>query len=412
MKEITFLQLIEKAKEEVKGFGYSNESIDSYNKFFDELVVYFQKKGIEKYDYTFAYTYFKNKYNIDDFSVSKIKKNQLKFFRACQMLNDINNGKCIKRLYSYKTNTIISSDCYNSILMSFLRYVESIGLSESIIDGMTRINKNFLVFLENKKICNLEKIDYNTILSFISTMPVNRKTRNLYLYYFRTFLDYLYKKNIINDNLSVSISKFKVVKCDTIPSIWNLDEIKLLLASIDRSDAKGKRNYAIILLALTTSMRGADIVNLKIQNIDFRNNKISFVQEKTKNAVELPLLDSTKEAIKNYILEARPESEYDNLFLTLTHIPKPLQWGRSLSRMIVRYAKEIKLKSNQKRGIHSFRHTVLNYLFNDNETSLATITEISGHSNPESLQPYIKTDIERLREFTLTKKDFGGKDEK
>ena len=68
----------------------------------------------------------------------------------------------------------------------------------------------------------------------------------------------------------------------------------------------------------------------------------------------------------------------------------------------------MQLKNNQKRGIHSLRHTTLNYLFNDNETSLTTITEISGHYNVDSLNAYIKTDIKRLSEFTLSIKDFGG----
>ena len=41
MKEVTILQLVEKAKEEVIKFGYSSSSINEYNNAFDELVRYF-----------------------------------------------------------------------------------------------------------------------------------------------------------------------------------------------------------------------------------------------------------------------------------------------------------------------------------------------------------------------------------
>ena len=80
----------------------------------------------------------------------------------------------------------------------------------------------------------------------------------------------------------------------------------------------------------------------------------------------------------------------------------------SLSCMLAKYSNKLSFNHNQKRVIHSLRHTTLNYLFNDTETSLTTITEISGHNNPNSLNPYIKTDINRLSEFTLNISDFGG----
>ena len=315
---------------------------------------------------------------------------------------DISEGKDIQLQYNYETKDVITNNDYDNFLSLFFEYIRNIGLSKNVRQRMKSVNRDFLLFLENNKIEKIEMVDYNILLSFISTMPESRKTRNLYLYYLRTFLDYMYEKNIINDNLSLLLPNYKIVKNDNIPSIWDLKEAKLLLESIDRSDAKGKRNYAIIILALTTSMRGVDIINLKIQNIDFRNDKISFIQEKTKIAIELPLLHSAKEAIKDYILEARPNADYDNLFLTLNPIPKPIKTTCALTDMIKRYVEQLNLKTNQKRGIHSFRHTVLNYLFNDEETSLTTITEISGHINPESLQAYVKTNIDRLKELTLT----------
>ena len=120
-------------------------------------------------------------------------------------------------------------------------------------------------------------------------------------------------------------------------------------------------------------------------------------------------MDKTKDALLDYINNARPiASNYQHIFLSCNTISKPITNTSALSTMLKRYSNKVGLTNNKKRGIHSLRHTTLNFLFNDNETSLTTITEISGHYNPDSLNAYIKTDITRLAEFTLTIKDFGG----
>lgn len=42
----------------------------------------------------------------------------------------------------------------------------------------------------------------------------------------------------------------------------------MLLSSIDRSDAKGKRDYALMLLIVKCCMRIGDILNLEMTDID------------------------------------------------------------------------------------------------------------------------------------------------
>ena len=411
MKETTLTQLIEKAKEEVKNFGYSSTSINEYNSIFNEILNYFNETNVKSYDLERAFNYFIEKYKINNFYKQKyIKKYYLKRFRACKILDDLNNNHHIKRQYSYKYSKKITFEYYQNILNSFALYIEQIGLSKNIRLGMIRITKNFLLYLNDSKLM-FKSLTYNNLLKFISTFPNNRKSKNLYLYYLRTFLNYLFENDYLNKNLSILIPNLKIVKENKVPSIWNFEEIKLLLNSIDRTTNKGIRNYAIIVLALTTGMRGCDIINLKIKDIDFKSNTINFTQEKTKTYVELPMLSITKNAIVDYILKSRPKVSYNNVFLTLGHIYKPFKTTGALTTMIIAYIKNLNLNTKQKRGIHSFRHTVLNYLFNDNETSLTTIAEIAGHNNHESLNSYIKTDIERLRTLTLTYEDFGGKND-
>ena len=47
------------------------------------------------------------------------------------------------------------------------------------------------------------------------------------------------------------------------------EEAQKILNEIDTSSAQGKRNYAMVMLAYSTGLRGCDIVNLKFENIDW-----------------------------------------------------------------------------------------------------------------------------------------------
>ena len=82
-----------------------------------------------------------------------------------------------------------------------------------------------------------------------------------------------------------------------------------LLAAIDRGNPSGKRDYAIILLVARLGIRVGDVNNLKFENIDWRTNSISFVQNKTGNRATLPLLKDVGWAIIDYVNNGRPKIE-------------------------------------------------------------------------------------------------------
>lgn len=409
MKEMNLSQVIEKAKEEVIKFKYAIGTIKIYNFCFNEIKKYHEHINMEFFDYNVTINFIKEKFKLNQTSLEYRNRYIRLYLRTCKILDEINNGNDIKKKYNYNNEVNIENDNYKNIFQLFSFYMNNIGFSNNNKTRILKVNKQLLIFLEKNKINNFKLINYNILLQFINNMPNNIATRNLYFYYLRVFFDFLYENNYIEKKLSLLIPNIKHVKNTKIPSIWNFKDIKILLNSIDKSTKIGKRDYAIIILAITTSMRGCDIVNLKISDINFKDNTISFIQKKTKNSVTIPLLKITKEAIKDYLLDARAKTNYNNVFLTINN-PRPISGAGALTNMIMKYVSKTNLTTNQKRGIHSFRHTVLNYLFNDNETSIITITEISGHIKPESLQSYIKTDLKRLREFTLSRKDFDKND--
>jgi len=92
------------------------------------------------------------------------------------------------------------------------------------------------------------------------------------------------------------------------------DDIAAVLSIIDRSTVRGKRDYAIILLAAVTGLRACDIVGLSLDSMDWRIGEIRIIQEKTEKALALPLTTDVGEAVREYVLNARPHSNPTKYF--------------------------------------------------------------------------------------------------
>lgn len=54
-----------------------------------------------------------------------------------------------------------------------------------------------------------------------------------------------------------------------VPSVYTYEEVEKLLSCVDRSTPMGKRDYAILLLAVRVGMRASDIRLLCFSDVDF-----------------------------------------------------------------------------------------------------------------------------------------------
>lgn len=87
------------------------------------------------------------------------------------------------------------------------------------------------------------------------------------------------------------------------------------------------RNKAVILLLLFTGLRGCSVTGLTLNSIDWEKEMILVEQQKTSVLVEIPLSAVVGNAIYDYLVEERPDTESTRLFLTETHPFSPLTAG-------------------------------------------------------------------------------------
>ena len=98
------------------------------------------------------------------------------------------------------------------------------------------------------------------------------------------------------------------VRHESDPHLWTEEEIRQLLARIDRQSATGKRDYSMILTTARLGLRVSDLRGLELGDLDWRAKQITIVQHKTGRPLRLPLLDDVGWAMIDYIRDGRPET--------------------------------------------------------------------------------------------------------
>lgn len=75
------------------------------------------------------------------------------------------------------------------------------------------------------------------------------------------------------DDLAAKMPMVKARKQTAIPSVWTHEELKQLVGAIGRESPKGRRDYAIILIACRLGLRCTDIKNLCFENFNWTEKK-------------------------------------------------------------------------------------------------------------------------------------------
>ena len=92
----------------------------------------------------------------------------------------------------------------------------------------------------------------------------------------RAFFRFLYQNEMISKDLASEMPMIKARKQTNIPSVWTHDELKKLIGAIDRGNPKGKRDYAIILIACRLGLRCKDIKELRLENFNWSEKALFY----------------------------------------------------------------------------------------------------------------------------------------
>ena len=285
-------------------------------------------------------------------------------------------------------------------------YVESVQTADnSDATKKLRIHhiRQFYEFLASRKVSGIHDISAQIVSDYAASLqgesPVYTKHRLATLrFYFR----FLKQKSILECDWSFAVPKVIAPKNLNVPALWSREELERLLKSIDRGSPAGKRDYAVILLVVQLGLRIADVSALRLDSLKWERNELEFIQHKTGNRVTQPLLEDVGWAIIDYIKYGRPKVESPFVFLTANAPYTPMKSG-SIGCILDRHRARcgIEKKNGAVSGMHSLRHAMARRLL-EQGTELSTVANIMGHTSYASTSPYLKVDIEDLRECALS----------
>lgn len=280
----------------------------------------------------------------------------------------------------------------------FLNYLTNIKrYSLNTVKAYKKDIEDFQDFIFNNNI-ELNEVDKYVIRDYLtflykksSKRSIKRKFSGLRHYY-----KYLVKQGYVKTNpfLGVSTPKYK----NTYPVALYLKEVELLFSENNkRTDIFKERDQAILELMYSSGMRVSEVVNLNLQDIDYRTRIIRVFGKGKKERI-VPYSNTCKECLVNYVsntrktLQAKSSEVTNALFLNKN--------GKRLTTRGVEYIfKEISKKTGTNIDFHphTLRHTFATHLL-EGGADLRTIQELLGHESINTTQVYTHVTTQNMKE--------------
>jgi len=223
-----------------------------------------------------------------------------------------------------------------------------------------------------------------------------------YLGIVRRFLQYVFIRQGMEQDLSFAVGGVKCYRYAGLYDVFTEAELDKLLISVDRSEAIGKRDYAVLLLAARYGMRPSDIRKIRLEDIHWRDGYIVFCQSKTGRPLTLPLLPDVAEAIIEYLRDGRPATEVRNIFVRHKAPFESFVPGNNLFRVMSKALRQAGLERRPgARGLYLFRYTLATKMLSG-KVSIKMIGDILGHASTNSTLGYTKIDLPALRSVSLS----------
>ena len=400
MEQVTLDETIQQALNLMKDLGISESNLISFkNHYFRLIRKYFDVSGETLFNTNLLDCY--QKYQKNRLQYGLIGSNYyMVLIRAVNMLLEVfQTGTLRWRVYGSGPKFKVDS-YFQRCINEFLKTLHQSSETKRHMDSKIR---RFLSFLENrgmKDFSVLTATDLTEYLSFI--YPFHKGDMGHTVHALRIFIDFLVSSGIVNNtDLSVPLRKPAAARKHVAPCFTH-DEVLIIMNQADRNSPIGKRDYAIIYLASHTGLRAIDIANLRFKDIDWINDKINIIQKKTGGYLSLPLESDTGNAIADYILNGRPESKSEHIFLRSISPYTKLGDNRSVGIIIEKYMRMAKIthQAHDGKSFHALRRSIGTWML-ESDIPLSTISQVLGHKCMNSAKPYLSMSEIKLSECAL-----------
>ncbi|BDC34544.1 tyrosine recombinase XerC [Candidatus Dependentiae bacterium Noda2021] len=285
-----------------------------------------------------------------------------------------------------------------SVLLNQLleQFIASQDITQTSRVSYRNALKQFFTWLESA--CPLSP-NRQTILAYKESLDVKGLrpfTRSAYLVVVRKFFEWTETLKLY-PNIARGIKGAKKQVKSHQKNALTIDQIKLLLGSIERSTITGKRDYALINLLIRTGLRLIEIKRSDIGDITHETDRLLWIRGKARDGKDdfVLLTNQAYEPIQEYIKARTNITLKSPLFSSLSD----RNYGRrltihSLSRIIKQRLRGVGIDSTRVTA-HSLRHT-FGVMSMQAGASLYEVQLAMRHTAPTTTEVYLG-DIEKLK---------------
>ena len=277
---------------------------------------------------------------------------------------------------------------------------EARGLSRATIVNDLPFIRSFLKDRFGGGHATLSQLCARDVVAFVQHQAphLHPKRAKLLTRALRSFLRYARYRGEVKLDLAAAVQIVPNWSMSSIPRAIEADQVRQLLASIDRNTAMGRRDYAILLLLARLGLRASEVVFLELDEIDWKAGQLS-VRGKSGQRSDLPLPTEVGKAIAAYLRHGRPPCSSRRVFLRvkapICGFQGPCGVGSLVRHRLLRAGVEAPTY-----GAHQFRHGLATQMLRQG-ASLGEIGELLGHHNPQTTKIYTQVDLEALRTLAL-----------
>jgi integrase/recombinase XerC len=277
-------------------------------------------------------------------------------------------------------------------LKIFLRALEGQNFSPKTLRAYGDDLSQFINFVEKNRVdfdtpTRFARGDIEGFMQYLAAQRRTGVTRVRKLAAIRKFFAFLTEHNILAGNPANAVKGARREEKE--PNILFKEQYKALL--YEASD--NIRDYAIIETFLQTGIRLSELVNLRVEAIDFEHRILTVRQGKGKKDRQIPLVDEAIKALRNYYRYRTTQLILDEETFFLA------KNGTSMNVSTVKYlvAKYVKKAGIRKKvSVHTLRHTFGAHKA-DKHMSLASLQALMGHKKKETTLKYIHLAKTNLR---------------
>jgi len=298
----------------------------------------------------------------------------------------------------------VLSNEFKGLIDHFTRTHRELGNAENTVHGVYKTGVFFLYSMQARGCLTLSSITEEDVMSHFHTPDGENRCG----YGTAVFLRRLFKCGLSwKHNECAAILAFipKFPRSRKILPYLKEDELTRLRDYMDNPVSSITfRDKAIILTLIFTGMRRGDISGVKLDDIDWENDIIRIEQEKTRQPVTIPLIPVLGNALYDYLMNERNNSNDPHFFLSAIYpgMSAPIS-GAAINSIIKRVFTKAGIRQGDGERIypHLFRHHMAATML-ESSIPQPVISSVLGHASPSSTEHYLSADFVHLKECAIS----------